>query len=147
MGVGIGAIQSPAWTLSCEPSRVLRIHKVGEHAVCHTCNQFKKQLATIRLPKDRQVLLEAYTEHVLKQWLSKQVYANTTSMSLECLRFLQMGERLCNLSFQVSQVFLAVDRIDQARFRVPRIFCKTRGLEKLISLALRIQCAQGARLR
>ena len=119
----------------------LRIRKVGEHAVCDTCTCLKKRLRDARWPKDRQTVLEEYTAHVLMVWLDRQVYANATTTSLECRRLLDMGERFCAVALSASQLCMAVDGMDQAKFRVPRILLKTKSLEKLYRPALHIQGA------
>ena len=119
----------------------LRIRKVGEHAVCHTCAIFKKRLSKARFPKERQAILEEYSGHILKQWMDRQVYGNAMTVSLECRRMLEMGQFFSNMAVSVSQVCLIVDGMDQAKFRVPRIFCKTKGLDKLVRPALHVQGA------
>ena len=119
----------------------LRIRTVGEHAVCDICTCLKKRLRDARWPKDRQAILMEYTSHVLMVWLDRQVYANATTTSLECRRLLEMGERFGAIALSVSQLCMAVDGMDQAKFRVPRILLKTKGLEKLYRPALHIQGA------
>ena len=119
----------------------LRIRKVGLHAVCDTCTCLKKRLKEARWPKDRQAILEEYTSHVLMVWLDRQVYANATTTSLECRRLLDMGERFSAVALSISQLCMAVDGMDQAKFRVPRILLKTKSLDKLYRPALHIQGA------
>ena len=100
----------------------LRIRKIGQHVVCHTCTVFKTKLSKARFPRERNSILEEYTAHILKQWLDRQVYGNATTVSLECRRLLDMGHRFSNMAASASQVCLIVDGMDQAKFRVPRIF-------------------------
>ena len=119
----------------------LRIRKIGQHVVCHTCTTFNKMLSKARLPQERQSILEEYTAHILKQWMDRQVYGNATTVSLECRRMLQTGQSFSNMAVSVSQICLIVDGMDQAKFRVPRIFRKTKGLEKLLRPALHVQGA------
>ena len=119
----------------------LRSRKIGQHAVCHACTIFKNMLSKARFPQDRQSILEEYTAHILKQWMDRQVYGNATTVSLECRRLLDSGQSFSNLAVSVSQVCLVVDGMDQAKFRVPRIFRKSKGLEKLLRPALHVQGA------
>jgi hypothetical protein len=124
-----------------ECSHVLTIRKTGSHAVCSTCTDFKKQLSKARFPEDRQMILEKYTAHIVGQWLDRQVYGNAMSVSLECRRLIDSGEQMINLAMTVSQVCMAVDGMDQAKFKVPRILTKTKSLDSLIRPALHVQGA------
>jgi len=121
--------------------KCLRIRKIGQHVVCHTCTIFKKMLGKARFPQERQSILEEYTTHILKQWMDRQVYGHATTISLECRRMLEMGQSFANMAVSASQVCVIVDGMDQAKFRVPRIFRKTKGLEKLLRPALHVQGA------
>lgn len=98
-------------------------------------------LEPVRLPRDRHSVLEEYTEHVLRQWCDRQVYANATTVSLECRRLLQQGMHFDRMANSVSQLCMIVDGMDQAKFRVPRILHKSKGVEKLIRPALHVQGA------
>ena len=121
--------------------QVLRIRNCGNHAVCSKCATFKKQLSKARFPKDRKSILEEYTAHIVNQWLDRQVYGNATSVSLECRRMLQSGQLMVDLAMSISQICMAVDGMDQAKFRVPRVFVKTKCLDSLIRPALHVQGA------
>jgi hypothetical protein len=122
-------------------TNVLRIRNSGKHAVCSTCKDFKRQLGHARFPQNRQRILEQYTAHVVNQWLDRQVYGNAMSVSLECRRLLNGGELMINLAYSTSQICMAVDGMDQAKFRLPRIRVKTKSLDKLIRPALHVQGA------
>lgn len=121
--------------------QVLRIRNCGNHAVCSKCATFKKQLSKARFPQDRRSILEEYTAHIVNQWLDRQVYGNATSVSLECRRMLQSGQRMVDLAMSISQICMAVDGMDQAKFRLPRVFVKTKCLDSLIRPALHVQGA------
>jgi hypothetical protein len=123
----------------CE--HVLRIRKTGMHAVCSECTDFKKLLSKARFPQDRQRVLEQYTAHIVSQWLDRQVYGNAMSVSMECRRLIASGELMIHLAVSTSQICMAVDGMDQAKFRVPRILLKTKSLDKLIRPALHVQGA------
>ena len=60
---------------------------------------------------------------------------------LERRRLLDMGHRFSNMATSVSQVCLIVNGMDQAKFRAPRIFRKTKVLEKIARPALHVQGA------
>jgi hypothetical protein len=122
-------------------SGVLRIRKSGSHAVCSTCKAYKKQLGKARFPQDRQRILELYTAHVVNQWLDRQVYGNAMSVSLECRRLLASGELMLNLAVSTSSVCMAVDGMDQAKFRLPRVHITSKALDTLIRPALHVQGA------
>lgn len=51
----------------------LRIRKAGEHAKCDICMKLKAHVRKQVFPKDRQAAIEAYTRHILDQWLDRQV--------------------------------------------------------------------------
>ena len=118
---------------------VLRFRKVGQHAVCHTCTDYKQQLRKARLPQERQRLLEGYTTHILHQWLDRQVYGNAMTASLDCRRLLESGMLLIKLALSVSMICAIADGADQARFKVPRVIQQTKEIEKLYRPALHVQ--------
>jgi hypothetical protein len=120
---------------------VLRIRKTGNHAVCSTCVDYKAQLSKARYPRDRQNILERYTAHVINQWLDRQVYGNAVSVSMACRRLLESGQLMEELAMSASQICMAVDGMDQAKFRLPRVFVKTKCLDSLIRPALHVQGA------
>ena len=121
--------------------QVLRIRNCGNHVVCSKCATFKKQLSKARFPQEPKSILEEYTAHIVNQWLDRQVYGNATSVSLECRRMLRSGQLMVELAMSISQICMAVDGMDQAKFRVPRVFVKTKCLDSLIRPALHVQGA------
>ena len=122
----------------CEDAKILRIRSVGDHAVCSTCAEFKTALRQARFPADRTAILELYTAHVMGQWLDRQIYENATALSLECRKFLDGGQRFASMAASVSQICIAIDGMDQAKFRVPRVLIKTKAFEKLHRPALHV---------
>ena len=122
----------------CEDSKILKIRNVGAHAVCSTCVEFKGLLRLARYPADRATVLEKYSAHILGQWLDRQVYENATALSVECRRLLEHGHKLSNLSTSVSQLCIAIDGMDQAKFRVPRRLIKSKAFETLTRPALHV---------
>jgi hypothetical protein len=107
----------------------LRIRKAGQHAVCDTCIQLKKDIRKATFPGDRQAAIEAYTHHVYDQWLDRQVYAHASELSLQCSQMLAGGYALSSMSRSISQLALIADGIDQAKFRLPRILIKGHALD------------------
>ena len=122
----------------------LRIRKAGTHAVCDTCASLKRAIrVTSKSPKARQHSMEAYTKHILDQWLDRQVYWNAMELSLQCREMLRAGHTLSVMARSISQLCLIVDGADQAKFRVPRVLIKTHALDRLLRPALHIQGAWG----
>ena len=122
----------------------LRIRKAGTHAVCDTCASLKRAIrVTSKSPKARQHSMEAYTKHILDQWLDRQVYWNAMELSLQCREMLRAGRTLSVMARSISQLCLIVDGADQAKFRVPRVLIKTHALDRLLRPALHIQGAWG----
>jgi hypothetical protein len=119
----------------------LRIRKAGQHAVCDTCIQLKKDIRKATFPSERQAAIEAYTHHVYEQWLDRQVYAHASELSLQCSQMLAGGYTLSNMSRSISQLALIADGIDQAKFRLPRILIKGHALDSLLRPALHVQGA------
>ncbi len=125
----------------CETDQVLRIRNVGNHPTCDQCAGYKKELHLARWPRQRQEILEQYAKHVRSQWLDRQAYENACNMSLSLRAALREGNRMERMAWSASQICLAVDGMDQAKFRVPRIFRKTHELEKVVRPALHVQGA------
>lgn len=122
----------------CEKAKVLKIRSVGDHAVCSTCAEFKTALRNARFPADRKDILEQYTGHISGQWLDRQVYENASALSLECRKLLEAGQQFISMARSASQISMAVDGMDQAKFRVPRVLIKTKNFEKLHRPALHV---------
>lgn len=122
----------------CEDRRILKIRGVGDHAVCDECKQFKDALRAARLPADRKDILEQYAKHIAGQWLDRQVYENASALSVSCRKLLDSGTVFRDMAASVSQVCIVVDGMDQAKFRVPRMFVKTKALSKLERPALHV---------
>ena len=120
---------------------VLTIRSRGKHAVCSTCTDYKKQLSKAKFPRDRQDILEQYTSHIINQWLDRQVYGNAVSVSMTCRSLLERGHLMVDMAMSASQVCMAADGMDQAKFRLPRIFVTTKCLDSLIRPALHVQGA------
>ena len=121
--------------------QVLRIRKAGNHAVCSACTDFKKRLRNAKFPRDRQIILEQYTAHIISQWLDRQVYGNAVSVSMSCRGLLERGHLMKDMAMSASQICMAVDGMDQAKFRLPRMFVTTKCLDSLIRPALHVQGA------
>ncbi len=122
----------------CETSKVLKIRNVGDHAVCSTCLEFKTALRKAKFPADRKAVMEQYTKHIAGQWLDRQVYENATALSLECRKLLESGHQFFSMATSASQVCIAVDGMDQAKFRVPRKLIRSKAFEKLQRPALHV---------
>ncbi len=125
----------------CETQKILRIRNVGNHPTCDQCVGYKKQLRLARWPRERHKILEQYSKHIRCQWLDRQAYENACNISLNLRAALREGNRMERMAWSASQICLAVDGMDQAKFRVPRIFCKTHELEKVVRPALHVQGA------
>ena len=69
------------------------------------------------------------------------MYGNAVSVSMMCRRLLDSGQCMMELAMSASQICMAVDGMDQAKFRLPRVFVKTKCLDSLIRPALHVQGA------
>lgn len=92
-------------------------------------------------PLARQAAIERYSEHVLLQWMDRQVYWNAVHMSLALRQLVSTGMQLNAVLRTSSQLCLIVDGIDQAKFRIPRILRRPHALDRLLRPALHIQGA------
>lgn len=119
----------------------LRIRKAGAHATCDQCLALKKAIRSATFPQARQHAVERYTEHILLQWLDRQVYWHAQTLSSSLRAALVSGQTFRNLARSMSQACLIVDGIDQAKFRIPRILQKGHSLDKLLRPALHVQGA------
>jgi hypothetical protein len=110
----------------------------GQHPQCDKCVQFKTLLRAQCTPSERIRVIEEYNQHLLKQWLDREVDANYTSMALQCARAL-LSQPLSRLSGKLSVVTLRADGVDQAKFRCPRCLTKSHSFDRLIRPALHVQ--------
>jgi hypothetical protein len=122
-------------------SNKLRIRKAGTHALCDKCLALKQAIRGALCPNARKEAMERYTEHILRQWLDRQIYWHAQSLSCQLRTALTMGQKMESLARNASQACLIVDGIDQAKFRIPRVLEKGHSLDKLLRPALHVQGA------
>jgi hypothetical protein len=72
------------------------------------------------------------------QRIDRGVDSNSTELSRTCRRMLDMGTLLSTLARHSSFLFIRVDGVDQAKFRVPRVLTKTHAFDKLVRPALHV---------
>jgi hypothetical protein len=113
----------------------------GQHANCDVCVHYKNELRKLHGPTARALVIEEYNNHLLNQWLDREVDMNLASLSIECANAVVSGQIMSSLSKRLSSFLLRVDGVDQAKFRVPRVLLKSHAFEKLIRPALHIQGA------
>jgi hypothetical protein len=100
-----------------------------------------KLKATIRkqvFPKDRQAAIEAYTRHIMDQWLDRQVYGHAAELSLQLSQMLGNGHLMSTLTRSVSQMAMIIDGVEQAKFRTPRVLTMGHALKTLLRPALHV---------
>lgn len=113
--------------------------QAGQHPQCDICLHFKTQLRTgPHSVGQRAQLIEEYNQHLLKQWLDREVDANFTSMALQCAKSLQ-SQPLSRLSGKLSVLTIRADGVDQAKFRCPRVLAKGHLFDRLVRPALHVQ--------
>jgi hypothetical protein len=117
---------------------VLRIRKAqGMHAVCQVCAGYKKELKNFKVSlMAHEQTLRLYTEHLVSQWLDRQVLDHMKDMSEVCMSCLAKGIPLPVTS---SVLTFIVDGMDQAKFRVPRQKVRSHAFETLLRPALHVQ--------
>ena len=114
-------------------ANVLNFRRRGRHATCTTCEQHKKKLRQAKLwPAEREQEMEKYSTHLVEQWLDRQVYDHFQEMSMGCSHALQEGHRWASTMLSTSMLCIAVDGMDQAKFRVPRKLIITHAFERLL---------------
>lgn len=117
----------------------LRIRKAGSHATCTVCAELKRDIRAAKSPTCRQKCLQAYTSHIMAQWLDRQVYYHAMDLSLSLREALHAGQLLMNMALSISQMCVIVDGIDQAKFRLPRKLERCHALDRLLRPALHVQ--------
>ena len=88
---------------------------------------------------EREQEMEKYSKHLVEQWLDRQVYDHFQEMSMSCAHALHEGHRWASTMLSASVLCIAVDGMDQAKFRVPRKLVLTHAFEKLLRPALHVQ--------
>ena len=119
----------------------LRIRTAGEHAKCDVCIKLKATIRKQVFPKDRQAAIEAYTRHIMDQWLDRQVYGHAAELSLQLSQMLGNGHLMSTLTRSVSQMAMIIDGVEQAKFRTPRVLTMGHALKTLLRPALHVQGA------
>ncbi len=119
-------------------SGVLRIRKMqGMHPVCQVCAGYKQELRNARAaPLAREQTLRLYTEHLVSQWLDRQVLDHMRDLSETCMSCLSEGRALPATS---SVLTMVVDGMDQAKFRLPRQKVRSHAFDRLLRPALHVQ--------
>ena len=119
---------------------MLNFRRRGQHAKCTKCEAHKKKLRQANLwPAEREREMEEYATHLVEQWLDRQVYDHFQEMSMSCTRALQEAHRWASTMLSTSVLCMAVDGMDQAKFRVPRKLTITKAFERLIRPAMHVQ--------
>ena len=106
---------------SLNKAGVLRIRKIGSHAVCTMCQGFKSELrrATISIAQ-REQTMELYAQHLVDQWSDRQVYDHMQDLSRTCMHMVRNGNNFGATLLSSSVLTVIVDGMDQAKFRIPR---------------------------
>ena len=122
-------------------SGTLRMRKAhGMHAVCQVCEGYKKELRCYRgSPVAHEQTMNLYTEHLVTQWLDRQVADHMRDMSESCCRGLANGHFVASLAVSSSVLTICVDGMDQAKFRIPRQKVRSHAFERLYRPALHVQ--------
>ena len=119
---------------------MLSFRRRGQHAKCSKCEMHKKKLRQANLwPAEREREMEEYSTHLVEQWLDRQVYDHFQEMSMSCTRALQEGHLWASTMLSTSALCIAVDGMDQAKFRVPRKLTITKAFERLLRPAMHVQ--------
>ena len=117
---------------------MLKFRHTGDHAVCSMCVEFKGALRLAKYPADRTIILEKYTAHILGQWMDRQVFDNAVALSVQCRKLLEEGHSFSSMAVSTSQLCIAIDGMDQAKFRVPRRIVQSKAFAKLLRPALHV---------
>ncbi|CAE7335211.1 unnamed protein product [Symbiodinium sp. CCMP2592] len=101
----------------------LKFRKVNEHAKCDTCVRLKHAMkAKLGVGKSREDQQKTYMQHLLSQWLDRQLYWQFRTMSQTFFRqHLMLGDRIMASSIGTSLMTLMIDGMDQSKYKVPRI--------------------------
>ena len=105
----------------------LQFRKGGnsQHSECSVCNGIKAELRRTANFMDKLEIMERYTEHLLLQWLDRQVWwAMCAASSSWFLNSAKLGREASFASVSLSVGAVIADRMDQAKFRLPRMRCQ-----------------------
>ena len=101
----------------------LQFRKGGgaQHAECSTCSGLKNEMKTAPSYRSRVEVLERYAEHLLLQWLDRQVWWALGLVSVSWFqKSSQLGREAAFASVSLSCIAIIIDGMDQAKFRIPR---------------------------
>ena len=104
----------------------------AQHAECDMCVGPKKDIRASRSLAERHSYLQRYLSHVYDQWRDRMIYwAKCTLSVCWASQAMKLGARLQWASVASSCIACAIDGVDQAKFRIPRLdaaglFCNVR---------------------
>lgn len=99
----------------------LAFRNVGLHSQCTVCTKLKTESAKARSQERKSELQRIYASHLLSQWLDRQYYWGLRSLSASTFRsWLDFGQKFLATTLANSVMTMAIDGMDQSKFRVPR---------------------------
>ena len=102
----------------------------SQHAECTICWGLKKDIASARTLRDREVLVQRYVAHIWSQWSDRQIWWSLCTLSVSWFE----AQKLARGFIASSMCCLIIDGMDQAKFRVPRISTSMRLPKELAKL-------------
>lgn len=118
----------------------LGIRKSSEHAQCDTCFRLKTLIKQTRGKNIIQHYYRQYSDHILSQWLDRQVYWSFRALSRAHFKKARaFGEKFYVGSIASNVICCIADGMDQAKFRYPRTRMQaSKLLSKLIRPMLHV---------
>ena len=113
----------------------LRFRKVNEHGQCDQCYHQKRAISSAKTPERRHAAQRDHRQHILLQWLDRQIYWSFRSMSqtmFSAMRYMGSLQALASFSVSQSVLTLIADGMDQAKYKCPRVRTRSsKTFEKL----------------
>lgn len=139
MNLTCPSLQTLLRTLGERGSCIKFRKSAGEHPNCDICVEHKRRLKRHLTALERSEELEAYSRHLLDNWLDRQTDANFVELAHATAQALRDGALLTAMARHSSNAFIRADGMDQAKFKMPRQRTKTHAFAKLVRPALHIQ--------
>ncbi|CAK0867742.1 unnamed protein product [Prorocentrum cordatum] len=104
----------------------LRMRKLSPHARCEDCARFAEARKRAETDEQRRDIMHQYYEHLKGQYEDRTVYSRIESLSEAAL-----AQDSKKKKDHTSILSLAIDGMDQAKFRLPRNLCSSKLWDKL----------------
>lgn len=119
----------------------LKFRDKAEHAQCDVCWKLRGRIRKAKTRDDKHAATQAYSKHLLSQWLDRQQYWALRSLSRHFYsQALHFSKKFSQSDLRSSLLAMIQDGMDQAKLRVPRFGYQriSKRVEKIYRPALHL---------